>query len=161
VLENIRYGRPDATEQQVIEAASAAQCLPFIAGLPEGFDTIVGERGTKLSGGQRQRIGIARAFLKDAKILILDEATSALDSESEGRIRDVLLKRMTSRTVISIAHRLSTVAGFDRILVMERGQIVEDGSIGDLQRRNGAFSTMWRLQAEGLSTESASVVRPA
>ncbi|MDZ5645780.1 ABC transporter ATP-binding protein [Nitrospirillum sp. BR 11828] len=151
ILENIRFGRPDATEEEVHTAARAANCHDFILSLPEGYGTLVGERGTKLSGGQRQRIGIARAFLKDSPILILDEATSALDTESELKIQRSLVERMADRTVIAVAHRLSTVAAFDRILVMQDGRIVEDGTAPDLRRQGGLFARMWRLQAEGLS----------
>ena len=118
VMENIRYGRPEATDDEVLRAALAARC-DFIESLPNGFDTIVGDRGVKLSGGQRQRIAIARAFLKDAPILLLDEATSALDSESEEAIREALVRLMRGRTVIAIAHRLSTLRNFDRIVVLE------------------------------------------
>ncbi|TWB71857.1 ATP-binding cassette subfamily B protein [Nitrospirillum amazonense] len=153
ILENIRFGRPGATDEEVHAAARAANCHDFILSLPEGYETLVGERGTKLSGGQRQRIGIARAFLKNSPILILDEATSALDTESELKIQRSLVELMAGRTVIAVAHRLSTVAAFDRILVMEDGRIVEDGSAADLRRRNGLFARMWRLQAEGLAAE--------
>ncbi|MEA1673228.1 ABC transporter ATP-binding protein [Nitrospirillum sp. BR 11163] len=153
ILENIRFGRPDATDEEAHAAARAANCHDFVRSLPEGYETLVGERGTKLSGGQRQRIGIARAFLKDSPILILDEATSALDTESELRIQRSLVDLMAGRTVIAVAHRLSTVAAFDRILVMDDGRIVEDGPAADLRRRNGLFARMWRLQAEGLAAE--------
>src|SRR5205823_1309659 len=129
-MENIRYGRPDASDAQVFEAAVAARCHDFIAALPHGFATVVGERGVKLSGGQRQRIAIARAFLKDAPLLLLDEATSSLDGESEDAIRRALDQLMRERTVIAIAHRLSTVRAFDRIIVMQAGRIVQDGSPG-------------------------------
>ena len=122
VLDNIRYGRPDASDDEVLEAAIAARC-DFIEALPEGVHTIVGERGVKLSGGQRQRIAIARAFLKDAPLLLLDEATSALDSESEEAIREALGRLMRGRTVIAIAHRLSTVRNFDRIVVLQLGKV--------------------------------------
>ena len=121
VIENIRYGRPEATDDEVLEAAIAARC-DFIEAMPKGFDTIVGDRGVKLSGGQRQRIAIARAFLKDAPLLLLDEATSALDSESEEAIREALGRLMRGRTVIAIAHRLSTVRSFDRIVVLDRAR---------------------------------------
>ena len=121
ILENIRYGRPDATDDEVLRAAIAARC-DFIESLPDGLDTMVGDRGVKLSGGQRQRIAIARAFLKDAPILLLDEATSALDSESEEAIREALGRLMRGRTVIAIAHRLSTLRNFDRIVVLQGRQ---------------------------------------
>jgi ATP-binding cassette, subfamily B, bacterial len=120
VLENIRYARPDATEAEVLAAADMARCRDFIETMPEGFETMVGDRGVKLSGGQRQRIAIARALLKNAPILLLDEATSALDTESEQAIQHALDRLMSGRTVIAIAHRLSTLQSFDRIIVMDR-----------------------------------------
>lgn len=122
--------------------------------LPDGDETIVGERGTKLSGGQRQRIGIARAFLKNAPIIILDEATSALDTGSEMEIQRALLRPMRGRTVIAVAHRLSTLTAFDRILVMQDGRVVDDGTVVELRRRGGLFERMWRLQAEGLPSDA-------
>lgn len=154
VMDNIRFGKPDATDEEVLAAAKAAYCDGFIRALPQGYDTIVGERGTKLSGGQRQRIGIARAFLKDAPIIILDEATSALDTESEMEIQRALVRLMRDRTVIAVAHRLSTLTAFDRIVVMMNGRIVEDGTAADLRRQNGLFDRMWRLQAEGMSLDA-------
>jgi ATP-binding cassette subfamily B protein len=155
VLENIRYGRPEASDEEVIAAARAASCDDFISDLPQGYDTLVGERGVKLSGGQRQRIGIARAFLKNAPILILDEATSALDTESEIEIQRALSRLMDGRTVLAVAHRLSTLSGFDRIIVLVDGHIVEDGHPTDLRRRGGTFDALWRLQAEGFSMDEA------
>jgi ATP-binding cassette subfamily B protein len=149
VMENIRFARPDASDEEVFAAARAASCH-FIAHLPQGYDTIVGERGIRLSGGQRQRIGIARAFLKDAPVIIFDEATSALDTESETRILDALVNRMAERTVISVAHRLSTLKNFDRIIVIDHGQIIEDGTMLELRRRGGVFDRMWRAQLDGL-----------
>ncbi|TWT01193.1 ABC transporter ATP-binding protein [Reyranella sp. CPCC 100927] len=146
ILENIRYGRPDATEAEVEAAAEAAGCKGFIAALPQGFATIAGDRGVKLSGGQRQRIAIARAFLKDAPILLLDEATSALDSESEQAIHEALARLMRDRTVIAIAHRLSTLRDFDRIVVMDAGRIVQDGTPSDLARRAGPFRDLLQRQ---------------
>ncbi len=139
IMDNIRYGRPDAGDEEVFAAAGAAHCLAFIQAMPEGFATIVGERGVKLSGGQRQRIAIARAFLKNAPILLLDEATSALDIASEEAIREALDRLMRGRTVIAIAHRLSTLRGFDRILVLQVGRIVEDGPPDLLMGRAGAY----------------------
>lgn len=138
VMENIRYGRPGASNREVLEAAAAARC-DFIEELPQGMRTIVGDRGVKLSGGQRQRLAIARAFLKDAPLLLLDEATSALDSESEEAIRAALGFLMRDRTVIAIAHRLSTVQSFDRIIVLQAGQIVQDGTPDQLTRSEGLF----------------------
>jgi len=146
VMENIRYGKPDATDEEVFDAALGARALDFISRLPKGMDTLVGERGIKLSGGQRQRIAIARAFLKDSPLLLLDEATSALDSESEEAIREALGRLMRGRTVIAIAHRLSTVRDFDRIMVLQGGNIVEDGAPDQLLRSEGAYR--WLVQKE-------------
>ncbi|MBV8402120.1 MAG: ABC transporter ATP-binding protein [Acetobacteraceae bacterium] len=146
VLENIRYGKPEATDEEVYAAASAAGC-DFIAGLPEGFGTIVGDRGVKLSGGQRQRLAIARAFLRDAPILLLDEATSALDSESEQAVQRALDRLMTGRTVIAVAHRLSTLRDFDRIVVMQSGRILQDGPPEVLERSPGPYRELLRRQA--------------
>ena len=146
VLENIRYARPDAPEEDVLAAAEMANCREFIEALPEGFDTMVGDRGVKLSGGQRQRLAIARALLKDAPILLLDEATSALDSESERAIQDALDRLMQGRTVIAIAHRLATLKSFDRIIVMDRGHIVDDGPPGVLAARPGPYRDLLRKQ---------------
>jgi ATP-binding cassette subfamily B protein len=135
VMENLRYGRPAADDEAVFRAADAAHCTEFIRRLPQGFDTIVGERGLKLSGGQRQRLAIARAFLCDAPIILLDEATSALDSESEWFVQDAFDRLFRGRTVIAAAHRLSTLAAFDRIVVIENRRIVEDGPALPLLRR--------------------------
>jgi ATP-binding cassette, subfamily B, bacterial len=155
VMENIRYGRLDASDEEVIAAARYAYCDEFIRALPAGYDTLVGERGIKLSGGQRQRIGIARAFLKNAPIIVLDEATSALDTESEREIQRALADLMRGRTVLAVAHRLSTLSSFDRIIVLINGRIVEDGSPLELRRRGGTFDALWRLQAEGFSLDGA------
>ncbi len=154
VMDNILYGRPDATEEQAIEAAKRAHAHDFILDLsdPSGrtaYDAHVGERGVKLSGGQRQRIAIARAILKDAPVLILDEATSALDSEVEAEIQDELAELMQGKTVIAIAHRLSTIAHLDRIVVMDAGQIVEDGTHDTLLDRNGLYANFWKRQSGG------------
>jgi ATP-binding cassette subfamily B protein len=146
VLENLRYGNPDASDDAVYRAADAAHCTGFIAALPQGFDTIVGERGVKLSGGQRQRLAIARAFLRDAPIILLDEATSALDSESERSVKDALERLVANRTVIAVAHRLSTLDSFDRIVVLDHGRIIEDGTPAALLRRDGPYARMYRLQ---------------
>jgi ATP-binding cassette, subfamily B, bacterial len=146
VLDNLRYGRPDATDDEVRDAAELAHCTEFIGALPQGFDTIVGERGLKLSGGERQRLAIARAFLRDAPIILLDEATSALDSESELKIQDALLRLIKCRTVVAIAHRLSTLNSFDRIVVLDHGRIMEDGSSAELLRKDGIYSRIYRRQ---------------
>lgn len=149
ILENIGYGQPAASREQIIQAARHAHCEEFIRALPEGFDTRVGERGLMLSGGQRQRLGLARAFLKDAPILILDEATSALDSESEAKIQLALEQLMQGRTVLAVAHRLSTLARFDRIVVLQDGQIVEDGPPDTLRQGGGPFQQLWMAQGMG------------
>ncbi|MCQ2030524.1 ABC transporter ATP-binding protein [Stutzerimonas zhaodongensis] len=154
IRENIRYGRPDATDQEVVEAARNAFCDGFIRQLPQGYDTMVGERGVMLSGGQRQRLGIARAFLKDAPILILDEATSALDTQSEGEIQAALNNLVHHRTVVAVAHRLSTLSSFDRIIVLRDGRIVEDGAPMELRNRGGEFEALWRMQAEGFKPQA-------
>jgi ATP-binding cassette subfamily B protein len=137
VLENLRYGNPDATEAEVYRAAEMACCTEFIARLPKGFETIVGERGLKLSGGERQRLAIARAFLRNAPIILLDEATSALDTASEELVHEALMRLVAGRTVIAIAHRLTTLNLFDRIVVLDGGRIVEDGISSDVLRRRG------------------------
>ncbi|HKT20843.1 MAG TPA: ABC transporter ATP-binding protein [Stellaceae bacterium] len=154
-IENIRYGRPDASLEEVMKAAEAAKCADFIAELPEGFATILGDRGVKLSGGQRQRIAIARAILKDAPILLLDEATSALDSESEADIRDALDRLERNRTVIAIAHRLSTLRNFDRIVVLQAGRIIEQGSPDALMQRAGPYRALIEREMARLSDEAA------
>ena len=155
VLENIRYARPDASERDVLEAAGIARCRDFIEALPEGFDTIVGDRGTKLSGGQRQRLAIARALLKNAPILLLDEATSALDSESETAIQAALDHLMTGRTVIAIAHRLSTLRNFDRIVVMAQGRVIDDGTPDELANRPGPYRDLLRNQSNVVQLAAA------
>lgn len=155
IMDNIRYGRPEATEEEVVAAAAAARCLGFIEAAPQGFATVVGERGVKLSGGQRQRIAIARAFLKNAPILLLDEATSALDIESEEAIRAALDRLMRGRTVIAIAHRLSTLRGFDRILVLQVGRIVEDGRPDQLMGRAGAYRQLIEREIARLPVRAA------
>ncbi len=148
IAENIAYGKPDATAEEIKRAAVLANADQFIMDLPEGYDTLVGERGIKLSGGQRQRIAIARAILKDAPILVLDEATSALDSESEALIQDALLKLMAGRTSVVIAHRLSTVASLDRIVVLQDGKIVEQGSHQELlEKPDGTYRKLWDRQS--------------
>lgn len=153
-MDNIRYGRPDATDEEVIQAAKQAEADEFIATLKDakgrsGYDTFLGERGVRLSGGQRQRIALARAILKDAPILVLDEATSALDSEVEALIQASLDTAMAGKTVLAIAHRLSTLASMDRIIVLDQGQIVEDGTHSDLLDRGGVYAKFWQRQSGG------------
>ncbi len=154
VMENIRYGRPDATDDDVLDAAFAARC-DFIEDLPSGMRTLVGDRGMRLSGGQRQRIAIARAFLKNAPLLLLDEATSALDSESEEAIREALSRLMHGRTVIAIAHRLSTVRNFDRIVVLEAGEVVQDGPPDVLIHRDGVYRRLVQRELDRLGKPMA------
>lgn len=146
IAENIAYGKPDATMDEIREAARRANALEFIEKLPQGFDTVTGERGVKLSGGQRQRVAIARAMLADAPILVLDEATSALDSESEALVQDALRKLMAGRTSIVVAHRLSTVASLDRIVVLSNGKIAEDGPHAELVQQSGEYASLWSRQ---------------
>jgi ATP-binding cassette subfamily B protein len=144
ILENLRYGRPEASDEEVFRAVEAARCTELIQNLPQGFSTIVGERGMRLSGGQRQRIAIARAFLMDSPIILLDEATSAIDTESEQSIQDALSRLFKGR--IAIAHRLSTINAFDRVVVIDRGQVIEEGPPRELLRKLGPYSRMYRRQ---------------
>ena len=146
IAENIAYGRPDASMDEIIKAAKEANAYNFIEKLPQGFDTLTGERGVKLSGGQKQRVAIARAILTDAPILVLDEATSALDSESERLIQEALSNLMKDRTAIVIAHRLSTVASLDRIVVLKDGKITESGTHDDLISKDGEYAKLWERQ---------------
>jgi len=155
IAENIRVGRPRATDAEVHRAAELAHAAEFITGLPDGYDTLVGERGVKLSGGQRQRIAIARTFLKDAPILILDEATSALDSESENHIQQALWTLMRDRTAIVIAHRLSTVRRMDRLVVLDAGAIVEQGQHDQLLAGRGHYAMLWEHQSGGFLQDLA------
>ena len=148
--ENIAYGREQASEAELLAAVKAAHCEPFIRRRAEGLDVVVGERGVRLSGGERQRVALARAFLKDAPILILDEATSALDSETEALIQDAIDRLCQGRTVIAIAHRLSTLVRMHRILVMEQGRIIEQGSHAELLALQGAYARLWARQSSGL-----------
>jgi len=147
LIENIRYGRPDATDEEVMMAARRAHAHDFISELEQGYHTLVGERGIKLSGGQRQRIAIARAILRDAPILLLDEATSALDSHSEQMIQEAMRAAMVGKTVIAIAHRLSTVMDMDRLIVLQRGVIVADGSHAELLQQGGLYAELWQRQS--------------
>ena len=159
--DNIAYGRPGAPEADIIAAAKSAEADEFIAGMADhqnrkGYDAFLGERGVKLSGGQRQRIALARAFLKDAPILVLDEATSALDSEVEASIQEALSRVMVGKTVLAIAHRLSTIAEMDRIIVLDRGRIVESGSHDALLVKDGLYARFWKRQSGGfITTEDA------
>lgn len=153
LMENIRYGRPEATKKEAIEAAKKAHAHEFIQNIPESYDALVGERGVKLSGGQRQRIAIARAILKNAPILILDEATSQLDSVTESYIQDSLWELMQGKTTLVIAHRLSTLLHMDRILVFDKGKIVEDGTHQDLLAKGGLYTTLWDAQVGGFLPE--------
>ena len=155
LMENIRYGRTDATDAEVIDAAKKAYAHEFITCLAKGYDSLVGERGIKLSGGQRQRIAIARAILKNAPILILDEATSQLDSVTETLIQDSLWKLMQNKTTIVVAHRLSTLRHMDRILVFDKGNIVEDGSHDDLLLQNKLYKKLWDAQVGGFLGDNA------
>lgn len=151
--ENISYGKPEANEAEIFAAAKLAHCDEFIRNIPKGYDSKVGERGTKLSGGEKQRIAIARAILVDAPILILDEATSSLDSVTEKYIQDSLSTIMQGRTTIVIAHRLSTLSRMDRILVFDKGKIVEEGTHTDLMNMNGMYAKMWNMQVGGFLPE--------
>jgi ATP-binding cassette subfamily B protein len=151
--ENIAFARPGATDAEIRRAAEAAHVTEFADALPDGFDTMVGERGVKLSGGQRQRVALARAILRDAPILLLDEATSALDSESEVLIQEALWRLMEGRTALVVAHRLSTVAGMDRLVVLDRGRIVEQGSHQELLACGGAYAKLWQHQSGGFLDE--------
>jgi ATP-binding cassette subfamily B protein len=153
LADNIRYGKLEATDEEVVSAAQKANASEFIDRLPNGYDTLVGERGVKLSGGQRQRVAIARAIIKDAPILVLDEATSALDSESEKLIQEALWKLMKGRTAIVIAHRLSTIQKMDRIIVLNNGEIVEEGSHQELLKKSGIYDELWSHQSGGFLDE--------
>ena len=152
VRENIAYGVPDADDDAIVAAAEVAEAHGFISALPQGYDTIVGERGQKLSGGQRQRLSIARAVLTDPPVLVLDEATSSVDNETEAAIQRSLERIAVGRTVIVIAHRLSTVRNADRIHVLDRGAVRERGSHDELLSRDGIYASLWRVQTGSPST---------
>jgi len=152
--ENIAFARPGATEAEIHRAAEAAHVAEFVGNLPDGYDTMVGERGVKLSGGQRQRVALARAILRDAPILLLDEATSALDSESEILVQQALWRLMEGRTALVVAHRLSTVAGMDRLVVLDRGRIIEQGTHHELLAAKGSYAKLWQHQSGGFLTDT-------
>ncbi|MGH8595814.1 MAG: ABC transporter ATP-binding protein, partial [Gammaproteobacteria bacterium] len=159
LMENVRYGRLDASDAEVIAAARSAHAHEFIMESEAGYDSLVGERGVKLSGGQRQRIALARAILKDARILLLDEATSSLDSITESYIQQSLTDLMRNKTVVVIAHRLSTLAYLDRIVVFDDGRIVEDGTHAELLARAGHYARLWTMQAGGFLPEHETLPR--
>ncbi len=159
--DNIAFARPDVTDAEIYRAAEAAHVAEFVASLPDGYDTMVGERGVKLSGGQRQRVALARAILRDAPILLLDEATSALDSESEILVQEALWRLMEGRTALVVAHRLSTVAGMDRLIVLDRGRIIEQGTHHELLASQGAYAKLWQHQSGGFLTDTPAEVGAA
>src|SRR5437762_10985722 len=147
IAENIRYGNPDATEEQIMVAARAANAHDFVVGFPDGYDTMVGERGQSLSGGERQRISIARAILHNPRILILDEATSSVDSETEKQIQQALDRLVEGRTTFAIAHRLSTLTAADRLIVLDKGKVAEEGSHDELvKKENGVYAKLYKTQ---------------
>ncbi|TQM32491.1 ABC transporter ATP-binding protein [Nocardia bhagyanarayanae] len=151
--ENIRFARPDATDEDILRAAEAAHVTEFADALPQGMETLIGERGVKLSGGQRQRVALARAILRDSPVLLLDEATSALDSESESLVQQALWELMEGRTALVVAHRLSTVAGMDRLVVLDHGRVVEEGTHEELLCAQGTYAQLWRHQSGGFLGE--------
>ena len=161
IAENIRHGRPGASDDEVDEAARAAAVADEIAAMPEGYETVIGERGLKVSGGQRQRLTIARAILKNAGILILDEATSALDTESERKVQGALESLLAGRTTFVIAHRLSTIQHADRILVLEGGALVEQGTHDELLAREGAYARLLRMQEIAGESDASPAATPA
>ena len=148
-MENIRIGKKGATDEEVIQAAKLANCDEFVSKLPDGYNTMIGENGSELSGGERQRISIARAFLKDAPVILLDEATASLDVENETAIQQALSALIRNKTVLIIAHRMRTVAGANKIVVLSDGVVAEQGTPDELLAKNGIFAQMARLQSEG------------
>ena len=146
IKENILYSRPNSTEEEIISAAKSAAADSFIAQLPNGYDTVIGENGYSLSGGQKQRVSIARAFLKNAPILLLDEATSSLDTESESLVQEAIKKLMIDRTTLVIAHRLSTIINADQIIVLDDGKIVESGTHEELLSKNGVYKKLYERE---------------
>lgn len=148
-MDNIRIGRRDASDEEVLLAAKMAQCDEFVRRLPDGYDTLIGENGSMLSGGERQRISIARAILKDAPIVIMDEATASLDAENETEVQKALSNLIADKTVLIIAHRMRTVDGAEKIVVLQGGKVVEQGSPDELKRQNGVYKRMLSLQSEG------------
>jgi ATP-binding cassette subfamily B protein len=150
-MDNIRMGNPAATDEQVIEAAKAAQCHEFVEKLPEGYRTVIGTRGVHLSGGEKQRVAIARAIVKDAPIVVLDEATAFSDPENEHLIQKAFERLMKNKTVIMIAHRLSTVVGADNIIVIDKGRVAQSGTHEELLQQGGRYGDMWRVYTETAS----------
>jgi ATP-binding cassette subfamily B protein len=161
IADNIAYGKPDATREEIVAAARAAHAHDFILRLPQGYDSLVGERGQGLSGGERQRISIARALLINPRILILDEATSAVDTETEQEIQRALDNLVQGRTTIAIAHRLSTLQRADRLVVMEQGQLVEQGQHEDLMQQQGVYWRLYEAQARQERDELQGMIKPA
>jgi len=160
IADNIAYGKPEATREEIVAAARAAHAHDFILRLPQGYDSLVGERGQGLSGGERQRISIARALLINPRILILDEATSSVDTETEQEIQRALDNLVQGRTTIAIAHRLSTLQRADRLVVMEQGQLVEEGQHDDLMRRRGAYWRLYEAQARQAEADRVALAVP-
>ena len=154
---NVVYGKPDASEAEIADVLERAHLSAFVRGLPDGLETLVGERGLKLSGGEKQRVGVARAILKDPAVLILDEATSALDSQTEQEVQDALGDAAEGRTTIAVAHRLSTIASADRIFVLDAGKVAETGTHDELLALGGLYADMWRRQSEAVSAVGASL----
>ncbi len=161
IADNLRYAKPDASGDELVTACKAARIHDLIASLPEGYDTVVGERGYRLSGGEKQRVAIARMLLKDPAVVILDEATSHLDSESELAIQHALADALTGRTALVIAHRLSTIVAADRILVLDDGRVVEEGRHDDLLRAGGLYADLYRTQLERAGEPSLAPAEPA